>query len=215
MKWNHLSGPGRALSLSALAALLLSACVSAQSPPEGVARGDAAAAGNEEPGVDIDTVATRRELQAMEASTLERVRSLDPEVDPESAAGYAIFDATRGGFIVTGAGGTGLARNNETGELTYMHLGGGGVGLGAGLSNYYLLLVFDDQNAFSEFVDGQWSGALAGQAVAGDSAVAREEQSLDGVTVYRLSDEGLIAQADLTAIRFWPSEELNAEEGAA
>lgn len=148
----------------------------------------------------------KRDIQTVKDDVLARVGG---EVDPEAAAGYAVFDTTKGGLIVTGAGGTGVAHDNDSGEETYMHLGGGGVGLGAGLENYQLLLVFNDDAAYDRFVDGQWSGSLSGQAVAGDEGIAEEDQTIDDVEVHRFDEAGLIAQADVSGIRFWPSEDLN------
>ena len=40
-----------------------------------------------------------------------------------SAYGHAVFDTTKGGFIVTGAGGTGVAMRKSGGDPVYMHMG--------------------------------------------------------------------------------------------
>ena len=160
-----------------------------------------------------DKAARREEIQRVaEEAVAELEQSSEAAVDVESAHGYAVFDTTKGGLVVTGAGGTGIAKENGTGEETFMHLGAGGVGLGAGIENYKLVLVFHDESTYDQFVDGQWSGGISGQAVAGEAAASAEAQALEGVDVYRLSDEGLIAQADLTGMRFWPSEELNEDQ---
>ena len=90
-----------------------------------------------------------------------------------------------------------------------MHVGGGGIGLGAGLENYKLILLIQDEQTFEQFIHGQWSGAVAGQAAAGEAGVSAEEQFRDGVMAYRMTDGGLMAQVDVTALRFWPSANLN------
>jgi len=51
----------------------------------------------------------------------------------DDAYGTAVFDTTKGGFIVTGAGGTGVAMRKNGSNPVYMHMGSGGVGLGVGL----------------------------------------------------------------------------------
>src|SRR5690606_14210802 len=127
----------------------------------------------------------------------------------EEAHGYAVFDTTKGGLIVTGAGGTGVAMEKDGGEPIFMHLGQAGIGLGAGLENYRLVLMFEDQETFDRFVSGQWDGSISAQASAGEEGEAAEEQFVEGVRAYRLTDRGLMAQADVSGVRFWPSEELN------
>src|SRR5690606_24502710 len=125
------------------------------------------------------------------------------------AYGYAVFDTTKGGLIVTGAGGTGVARATETGEETYMHLGAGGIGVGGGFESYKLVMAFEDGETYDAFVAGRWDGSISAQAAAGGEGAAAEEQFVDGVRVYRLTDGGLIAQVDVSGTRFWPSDQLN------
>jgi hypothetical protein len=78
-----------------------------------------------------------------------------------------------------------------------------------GLANYKLVLLFDDESVFEEFVDGQWEGSASAQAVAGDEGVAEQEVFIDGAAVFRVDESGLIAQAELQGMRFWPSDRLN------
>ena len=52
--------------------------------------------------------------------------------------------------------------------------------------------------------------AAAGAAGAvATPAMAAEEQFVEGIRAFRLTDAGLMAQADVSGIRFWRSEELN------
>lgn len=167
---------------------------------------------------DATEAAERRaEIVRMAEDTIETLRGENASAATllEEAHGWAVFDTTKGGLIVTGAGGTGVARELETGEETFMHLGAGGVGLGAGLENYKLVMLFEDKPTFDEFVRGHWDGSISAQAAAGEEGVAAEEQFVDGTRVYRLTDAGLIAQVDVTGMRFWPSDELNETQHAA
>lgn len=127
----------------------------------------------------------------------------------EQAHGYAVFDTTKGGLIVTGAGGTGVAMEKGSDERTFMHLGQAGVGLGAGLENYRLVLLIADEQTYDDFVSGQWDGSISAQAAAGEEGVAAEEQFVEGIRAFRLTDAGLMAQVDVSGIRFWASEDLN------
>ena len=73
----------------------------------------------------------------------------------EEAYGHAVFNTTKGGLILTGAGGTGVARSNDGSDVTFMRLGAAGIGLGAGFENYKLIMLFEDEETYSSFVAGQ------------------------------------------------------------
>jgi lipid-binding SYLF domain-containing protein len=161
--------------------------------------------------LDADTAAERRqEIMNMAKSTIETLREDDSAEDLlDSAYGHAVFDTTKGGFIVTGAGGTGVAMRKNGSNPVYMHMGAGGVGLGAGLENYKLVILFENEDVYERFVDGQWSAGTSAQAAAGRDGAAAVGKFNNGVAVYHLTDKGLIAQADVTGVRFWPSDRLN------
>jgi lipid-binding SYLF domain-containing protein len=131
----------------------------------------------------------------------------------DQAYGYAVFDTTKGGFIVTGAGGTGVATRKGGGSPVFMHMGAGGVGLGAGIENYKLVLLFEDKPTYDKFVEGAWSAGVSAQAAAGGDGKAAVGKFVNGVAVYHLTDKGVIAQVDATGVKFWPSDRLN--EGPA
>jgi uncharacterized surface protein with fasciclin (FAS1) repeats len=160
---------------------------------------------------DADLAARREELVQSADEALEELRqqNLSAADLMEQAYGHAVFDATKGGFIITGAGGTGVARVNETNEATFMHLGQAGIGLGAGLESYKLVLLFENERVYRDFVSGQWDGNLAAQAAAGTQGVAAEEQFIEGIRAYRITDGGLMAQVDASGARYWPSRRLN------
>src|SRR5690606_41503712 len=110
------------------------------------------------------------EILQMAEETLAELREQNASAETlyEEAHGYAVFDTTKGGLIVTGAGGTGVAMEKDGGEPIFMHLGQAGIGLGAGLENYRLVLMFEDQETFDRFVSGQWDGSISAQASAGE-----------------------------------------------
>ena len=126
-----------------------------------------------------------------------------------SAYGQAVFDTTKGGFVVTGAGGTGVATRKNGGDPVYMHLGAGGVGLGAGLENYKLIMLFENEDTYKRFIDGAWTAGASAQAAAGRDGAASVAKFVNGVAVYHVTDKGVIAQADVTGVKFWPSDKLN------
>jgi lipid-binding SYLF domain-containing protein len=127
----------------------------------------------------------------------------------DDAYGHAVFDTTKGGFIVTGAGGTGVAMRKNGANPVYMHMGSGGVGLGAGLENYKFIVLFENEEVYERFIDGEWSAGATAQAAAGRDGAAVVGKFVNGVAVYHITDKGLIAQADVSGVRFWPSDRLN------
>ena len=161
--------------------------------------------------LDADTLAERRqEILDMSKSTIQQLSKDSAAEDLiDSAYGYAVFDTTKGGFIVTGAGGTGVAMRKNGSNPVYMHMGAGGVGLGAGLENYKLVILFENEDVYDRFVDGQWTAGTSAQAAAGRDGAAAVGKFNNGVAVYHLTDKGVIAQADVTGVRFWPSDRLN------
>lgn len=153
----------------------------------------------------------RDELVAMAETSLQELQAQNPTAAElyEQAHGYAVFDTTKGGFIVTGAGGTGVAMEKDGASRTFMYLGQAGIGLGAGLESYRLVLLLEDAATYEQFVSGQWDGSISAQAAAGNEGVAAEEQFIDGIRAFRLTDAGLMAQVDVSGLRIWPSDELN------
>jgi lipid-binding SYLF domain-containing protein len=125
------------------------------------------------------------------------------------AYGYAVFDTTKGGLIVTGTGGTGVAQPKSGGERTFMRLGGAGVGVGAGLANYKLVFLFQDKDTYDRFINGKWDAKVTAQAAAGDKGSAATAQFTAGVATFRLTDGGLFANIDVSGMKFWPSDKLN------
>ena len=153
----------------------------------------------------------RQEIDQNAQTTLDELLNAQPAVRDlyGRAAGYAVFTVTKGGFIVTGAGGTGVAMRKNGSNPVYMHMGSGGVGLGAGLENYKFIVLFENEEVYERFIDGEWSGGATAQAAAGREGAAVVGKFNNGVAVYHITDKGLIAQADVQGVRFWPSDRLN------
>ena len=107
------------------------------------------------------------------------------------------------GSGVAVGGGSGVAVDPEANQCIYMHMGAGGVALGAGVQQYKLVLLFEDDDSFQRFVGGSWDAGATAQAVAGKAAKEAASNFVDGMAVYQLTDKGLSAQADLTLMRFW------------
>jgi lipid-binding SYLF domain-containing protein len=124
------------------------------------------------------------------------------------AAGYAVFTVTKGGFIVSGGGGNGVAVDKATGTHTYMRMGTGGIGLGIGGQRYNLVVLFETADRLNKFLAGGWDSSATAEAVAGQEGVAVRSSFIDGVAFYQITDKGLMAQADVSGTKFWVNDEL-------
>ena len=156
----------------------------------------------------------RQEILDMSKSAMDSLRK-DPSAKQliDSEYGHAVFDTTKGGFIVTGAGGTGVATHKNGSNPVYMHMGSGGIGLGAGLENYKFIVLFENEDVYKRFVNGEWSAGATAQAAAGRDGAAVVGKFNNGVAVYHITDKGLIAQADVQGVKFWASDKLNPGPG--
>ena len=127
----------------------------------------------------------------------------------DKSKGYAVFAATKAGFIVTGGGGSGIAVDKATGTTSYMKMGTGGVGLGVGAKRYDMVILFETKERLDNFIKGGWDSEAAAKAVAGKDAAGVESGFVDGEVIYTLGDKGLMASADVSGTKFWLDEDLN------
>jgi lipid-binding SYLF domain-containing protein len=152
----------------------------------------------------------RQEIDANAQATLDELLKTQSGVRDlyERAKGYAVFTVTKGGFIVSGGGGNGVAVNKAAGQRTYMRMGTGGVGLGIGGQRYGLVILFETADRLDKFVAGGWDSSATAEAVAGQEGVAVRSSFIDGVAFYQISEKGLMAHADVSGTKFWVNDEL-------
>jgi lipid-binding SYLF domain-containing protein len=158
----------------------------------------------------------RTEIQRSRADTLDTLYRIQPSAMTEvrNAAGYAVFSsADIAAIFVSGSYGHGIAHNNRTGEETYMQMASAGVGLGLGAKDFRTVFIFDNENVFNDFIttgldlsghiDVAVKKGTAGNALSGAVDV------LPGVSVYQLTETGLLAQAMLKGTKYWRDNSLN------
>ncbi len=152
----------------------------------------------------------RQEIDRNAQATLDELLKTQSGVRDlyERAKGYAVFTVTKGGFIVSGGGGNGVAVNKAAGQRTYMRMGTGGVGLGIGGQRYGLVILFETTDRLDKFVAGGWDSSATAEAVAGQEGVAVRSSFIDGVAFYQISEKGLMAHADVSGTKFWVNDEL-------
>jgi lipid-binding SYLF domain-containing protein len=152
----------------------------------------------------------RLEIDTNAQSTLDELFKEQPDAHAlyDKAVGYAVFTATKAGFIVSGGGGTGVVVEKASGNRTYMHMGLAGIGLGIGAQRYSLVILFENQTRLSKFVSGGWDSSATAEAAAGKEGVAARSTFINGMAIYQLTEKGLMAHADVTGTRFWVDDKL-------
>lgn len=157
----------------------------------------------------------RAEILNMKDKVLTRLFKEKPDTRSQlsSAPGYATFSNANINLIFMAAGtGYGVVKNNSTGNYTYMNMAEGGVGLGLGVKDYRIVMVFHTQQAMSNFIESGWTfgGNADAAAKAGDKGGSVEGEAYYGdVTVYTLTESGLALQATIKGTKFWKDKELN------
>ncbi|MDC1435666.1 YSC84-related protein [Gammaproteobacteria bacterium] len=162
------------------------------------------------------SIAERQQaVQEMKTEVLTELYEVKPDVEGQvsQALGYAVFSNANINLIFASfGGGYGVLRNNLTGQDTYMKMGEVGLGFGAGIKDFRVVMVFHTQDALDRFMEnGIAFGAQAdAAAVADDQGVAfGGEVTVDNITIYQMTKSGLALQATVKGIRFWEDEELN------
>ncbi len=162
------------------------------------------------------TVEERRQaVQEMRTEVLDELYTLKPDARSQlpEAVGYAVFSNANVNLIFASfGGGYGILHDNRAGEETYMKLGEFGLGFGAGIKDFRIVMVFHTAEALDRFLDnGLAFGAQAdAAAVADDQGVAfGGEITVDNITVYQMTQAGLALQATVKGTRFWADSELN------
>jgi lipid-binding SYLF domain-containing protein len=94
-----------------------------------------------------------------------------------------------------------------------MEEGSASVGLGLGGSEVRTVFVFNDAQAFQDFVNNGWEfgaqGQLQAQAGEKGGATSSSTSFSKSTEIYQLGKNGLMAQATVAGTKFWKDKELN------
>jgi lipid-binding SYLF domain-containing protein len=163
------------------------------------------------------TVEERREaIVDMETETLARLYKESPATKDKiaNAAGYGTFANANVNLILASAGGGyGSVVDNSTGKRTYMKMGMGGVGLGLGVKDYRVVMIFKDKATLDKFIESGWDvGAHADAAAkAGETGaeLSGEGDIRSGIEVFSMTESGLALQATIAGTKYWKDANLN------
>jgi len=147
-------------------------------------------------------------IDARSSEVLEKVlgESANAKELFDKAMGYAVFDNTKIMLGVSGGGGSGVAVNKSSGERTYMKMGTAGVGFGIGAKTYQVIMLFENEKVFQNFVDKGWQGDAHAGAAAGTKGVAAKTTFHNGMAVFVHTKKGLMASADVSGTKYWKSD---------
>lgn len=148
--------------------------------------------------------------------TLQLLYKYAPDVKKKllRSYGYATFTNTGVTVVfISGESGEGLAHNNRNGQNIYMNMASGGIGLGLGAKDFRSIFLFADKKAFYNFTNSGWESNAQSDAAAkydkkggahnGAITIAR------GVTLYKLTQNGLLLQATVQGTKYYKDEDLN------
>ena len=158
----------------------------------------------------------REEIREFSKTTLSKLYEKYPSAERVINGCYGYATLSNSGlkllFVSTGHG-RGVAYNNQTGEEVFMKMKEIGAGLGAGAKEYDLIFVFDDKDAWNNFLSGKtkMSGQVNATATDGQAGGAIEGATLAsrGIWVYQMTTKGLSIEATLNGTKYFPDKKLN------
>ncbi len=152
----------------------------------------------------------------MKDNTLAQLYAKKPYIKDvvEKAAGYAVFSNFNTQLLVVGTGnGYGVAIDNSNGDKIFMRMAEGGVGLGVALTDFHEVIIFNNKEAFIEFVTEGWNFGAKGDAAAKykeDGGATGGEVPLDSdIIVVQMTKSGIALRASMGAAKYWIDDDLN------
>ncbi len=157
----------------------------------------------------------RQAILEMQNEVLNELYESKPDVRSQVAqsVGYAVFDNANVNLLIASfGGGYGVVTQSASGQKTYMKMAEAGIGFGAGVKDFRLVMIFHTRDALNRFLEHGWAfGAQADAAAkAGDKGAATGgEATVDNITIYQITKSGIALQATIKGTKFWKDEELN------
>ncbi len=163
-----------------------------------------------------DTPAEKRQsILQMKNEVLAELYKAKPSAKAmvNSAPGFAVFDNGNVNlFVVSVGAGYGVVKDNINGRHVYMKMAEAGVGLGIGIKDFRAVIVFHNKAVMDRFINQGWQfgGHADAAAKAGDKGGAvGGEATVDNMTIFQFTENGLALQAQLKGTKFWKDDELN------
>lgn len=158
----------------------------------------------------------REFVNVMAADTLAELYERNPDAKSiiGNAFGYGVFSDVNTQLLYFGTGnGYGVVTDNSDGAKTYMRMGEASAGLGVALKDFREVIVFRDQNAFTNFVTEGWNVGAEGGAEAtyeGSRTGSTGEIPVNSaILVYQITESGISLRANMSASKYWIDNDLN------
>ncbi len=158
----------------------------------------------------------RASIREMANGTLSQLYQQYPDARRriERAAGYAVFSNFGLKVLFMGsATGEGIAVSHATRQETFMRMVELQPGYGFGVQRFRLVFVFENPQAFDQFVYSGWEFGANAMASAQTSTQQMGNQLgvsvSPGVLMYQISDQGAIVGVSITGAKYYPDAGLN------
>ncbi|MDO6764291.1 hypothetical protein [Agarivorans sp. 1_MG-2023] len=156
----------------------------------------------------------RQQVEQSADVGLQRLLELQPELEQEVANSAGYFSSELSSFKVPILGksqGLGALYNNQDDSISYMDVERYDVGLGLGLSNYYLIALFENQQSLDAFDQGGWGTGVSAEWRLGESgqtfATTMNVNEYD-VPAYVVNDGGANLSGSAVLVNVSRNEEL-------
>lgn len=156
---------------------------------------------------------TRAKLDAMAVETLARLFQDQPDALQlyDMSAGYAVFDTRKLALAgMTGGTGRGVAVSAE-GDRTYMRMGMAGVSLSFGIGGFetQVIILFEDEPAFNEFVTTGYDATADAGSMFGEDTTSVGVHFVNGRALFFLTQQGWKISATTAGTKYWTDAALN------
>jgi X-X-X-Leu-X-X-Gly heptad repeat protein len=157
---------------------------------------------------------TRAELDVMALNTLQRLFAEQPAAARlfEESAGYAVFDTRRLSALGLAAGvGRGVAVSRTTGERVYMNMGTGGVGVSLGIGGFetQVVMLFQTDAVYENFVTQGYDATAEAGTMFDDDKTRGAVRFSDGRSIFYLTNKGWKVSASAAGTKYWRDIDLN------
>jgi hypothetical protein len=161
--------------------------------------------------LDPDIVKTRLEYLDVAKTSLETMYSNDATLRPkfESAVAFGVFEIKNFNVLLyVAAYGKGVIFDNKNKQVIYMDTVRSGTGPGLGYESLYLVFVFKNEMALSQFIGAKGGGGDIGASAT--LGVLGEQISFNPeIAVYQLYKNGFDLQANWGGTVYFPAPSLN------
>ena len=161
-----------------------------------------------------DKAKKQAEIRKVAQTSLQKFYKAKPELKGavENAPGYAVFTTYGLSFLIGGAGGKGIARDNKTKKDTFMHMAQASAGAQVGVSESETLIIFASQKDLDEFVTKGWEASGGGSIQAG--AAGKSVGPASGgqgaeAQYYTLTKNGLQVGVAVAGTKYSKDKDLN------